>query len=821
MQNLAKTNLLTRAQTDTLVSGDFISFTDPVKKNSLGWQLQRVGLHLGVNLVLIFAIAIAMVSFAMMNSAFAQNVRPGTPSEETIADDLVKLAAATLIRPNDVNTGSLLLPSKKQGFYIEAPRLSSDVDININGPIARVSVTQRFENPSKGWLEGVYVFPLPEDSAVDTLKMRIGNRLIEGEVKVREEARQIYEQAKREGKKAALLEQQRDNLFTNAVANIGPGETVIINIEYQQTVRQDNGLFSLRYPMVVAPRYSPQPIIQSVDFSNNGNSGFGVIDPVPDRKKIEAPVLDPRKNALINPVTLTVHLAAGFPIGEMESPFHELISKEQDESTRILTLKNESVPADRDFELTWRAKGNAPNAALFAETVGEKNYVLAFVTPPEIDLDNLPKKDREVIFVIDNSGSMAGESMTQAKLALHDALARLQPSDKFNIVRFDDTFELVFHDAVPADRENKIIANEFVSRLEADGGTEMLPALKAALIDRNSNDTKRIRQVVFITDGAIGNERQLFDQIAQGRGRSRVFTVGIGSAPNSFFMNRAAEIGRGTFTHIGSTSQVKSRMGSFFAKLENPVMTGLSVQGNGAKLSEASPNPLPDLYKGEPIVIAAIVDNLTGKLEIQGDYAGQPWQVDMDMVQASKGHGIGKLWARRKIASLEAGRSYGGDYEAINKQVETVALAHHLVSSRTSLVAVDRKVTRPSGESVDTAKVPLTLPAGWDAEKWFDDKAMPAPSAPQKAMLKKVRSKAMLMYDVAPSKEGAALVAKMNRQSVNLPQAATPAERNIILGILLIIFASLGYIVMGMYGRMGNRIRRHEHSRPTFFDDDS
>jgi Ca-activated chloride channel family protein len=769
----------------------------PVEANLSLYRLRRTFLHLAVNLVAIFAIA--LVSFGAMSAA-------GAAFAQTVENPVYQ---ASYVRPNDMNMGALLLPSKKEGQYVEAPRLATDVDIQVNGPIARVSVIQRFENPSDGWVEGIYVFPLPEESAVDTLKMRVGDRLIEGIIKPREEARQIYEQAKSEGKKAALLEQQRDNLFTNAVANIGPGETVVINIEYQQTVRQDNGTFQLRFPMVVAPRYSPAPIIQSVDFSNNG-SGFGTVDPVPDRDKIEAPVLDPRENAKINPVTLTVHLAAGFPLGTIESPFHEMIVRSVDDNTSILSLKNDSVPADRDFELNWRSRGTVPNAALFHETVGGKNYVLAFVTPPEIDVSKLPKKDREVIFVIDNSGSMAGESMDQAKKALDEALSRLKSADKFNVVRFDDTYEVLFNDAVPANGENLDIARQFVARLEADGGTEMLPALQAALVDRNASDTERLRQVVFITDGAIGNEQQLFDAIASGKGRSRVFTIGIGSAPNSYFMNRAAEIGRGTFTQIGSLDQVQARMGSFFEKLENPVMTGLSVRGVGATLFEASPDPLPDLYKGEPIVVAAIADKLEGNLALSGNFAGQPWEVNMDLAKATSGEGIGKLWARRKIAALEAGLAYGADYDALNGEVEEVALAHHLVSSRTSLVAVDVKVTRPSGEAVTSTKVPLNLPAGWDAAKWFDDAA---PSAPQKAMLDTMRKQAMTLYAAAPSQEDAARIAQANRQTLLLPEGATPADRNILVGLLLMLMALLLAGLSKMYGSVGRRVRSEENRR--------
>ncbi|WP_075996138.1 marine proteobacterial sortase target protein [Salaquimonas pukyongi] len=776
-------------------------------------RVRLAAIHLIVNLTLIFAIALA--SFGLMSAAstaFAQAAASTTQAAGT-----APVIKAKFVRPNDMNTGALLLPSTRPGQYVEAPRLASDVDIAINGPIARVKVTQRFENPSDGWVEGVYVFPLPENSAVDTLRMRVGDRLIEGVIKVREEARRIYEDAKRDGRKAALLEQQRDNLFTNNIANIGPGETVIVYIEYQQTIRQDGGVFSLRFPMVVAPRYNPQPVIQMVDFDKRNGSGFGVVDPVPERGKIEAPVLDPRENAKINPVTLTVKLAAGFPLGAVENPYHDMISTSQDDETRILTLKNETVPADRDFELTWRASGDAPNAALFTEEVDGQHYLLAFLTPPRIAPAKLPKKDREVVFIIDNSGSMAGESIDQAKLALDDALSRLKPADTFNVVRFDDTFEVLFDDAVRADGENLAVARAFVRRLTADGGTEMLPALKAALVDRNAGDTQRVRQIVFITDGAIGNEQQLFDAIARQRGRSRVFTVGIGSAPNSFFMTRAAELGRGTFTHIGATGEVREKMGAFFAKLENPVLTGLSAQlaGRaevGAVLSEVSPDPLPDLYLGEPVVLAAIIDKPSGMLAIGGDFAGNPWQVNMDIAQAAKGEGIGKLWARRKIAALEAARSYGSDWEAVNREVEMVALAHRLVSSRTSLVAVDVKVTRPGGEPLASTQLPLNLPDGWDADKWFGgEEAVDAPG-PQKTFLQNFRKQATQLVAAAPTQEAAAKVARAN-QALSLPQTATPAERNMIIGLILMLLAVLSGAILRMYGRLGRKVRRADAAR--------
>lgn len=751
---------------------------------------------------MVILLGAAIVGFATLSVASA-----------TVNDAKGGMAqAASLVRPNNVNFGSLLLPSTEPGYFVEAPRLSTDVNIDINGPIGRVTVTQRFENPSDGWVEGVYVFPLPEMSAVDTLKMRVGNRLIEGVIKVREEARQIYEEAKREGRKAALLEQQRDNLFTNEVANIGPKETVVVQIEYQQTVRQDNGTYSVRFPMVVAPRYSPKPIIQMVDFNTeDGQGGFGVLDPVPDRETITAPMLDPLENAKINPVTLTVRLAAGFPLADVTSPYHRMTKRIQDSSTRILTLENGAVPADRDFVLRWSPDGEAPNAGLFYETVDDRKYILAFVTPPDLPQDSLPKIDREVIFVIDNSGSMAGESMNQAKRALEIAIERLAPADRFNVVRFDDTHEILFNSAQPADREYKRKAISFVSGLQAEGGTEMLPALELALQNSNEDDA-RIRQVIFITDGAIGNEQQLFDTISQRRGKSRVFTIGIGSAPNSYFMTRAAELGRGTFSHIGAIDEVKEKMGIFFTKLENPVMTGLSVRGIGDTISEATPDPLPDLYKGEPIVVTAIIDEsssqATGSLEFTGNFRGQRWSARMDVADAAKASGVAKVWARRKIASLEGGRSYGRDFASIDKSVEQIALTHHIVSSRTSLVAVDVEVTRPKDAPLDSRKMPLNLPAGWDADAWFDEPEQDPVPQQRKASLDRQRLQLVQMMAAAPTAEGARQLAKQNNAGLTLPQTATEADTKIQIGLLLLILSALSWLIYRMYRRTGEATQR-------------
>ena len=223
------------------------------------------------------------------------------------------------------------------------------------------------------------------------------------------------------------------------------------------------------------------------------------------------------------------------------------------------------------------------------------------------------------------------------------------------MVRFDDTMETLFDTAVDASSDNLAIAKHFVSRLDAQGGTEMLPALKAALQDATPEDATRLRQVVFLTDGSVGNEAQLFQEIADRRGRSRLFTVGIGSAPNSYFMTRAAELGRGTFTHIGSDAQVLERMSALFAKLEKPVMMGLKAEWPAGASVEAWPDPLPDLYAGEPVVLSAKIPSRQGRAHArQASFDGKPWTATLKLEDAVQGAGVAKLWARSKIASLEA-----------------------------------------------------------------------------------------------------------------------------------------------------------------------
>src|SRR6478736_1205682 len=691
-------------------------------------------------------------------------------------------AQPDFVRLGDARSGSLLLNT--EDGYANATRLGVAVDLTVSGPTIRARVTKIFRNPTQDWVEATYVYPLPAGGAVDMLKMVVGDRVIVGDIKERQQARVIYEQARATGRKAALTEQERPNIFTNSVANIGPGETVLVQIEYQEPVQQTGNEFSLRLPMVVGPRYNPAPVVQSVDFRPDGGGwGASKSDPVPDRDRISPEVLDPALNPPINPTSITVRLQAGFPLGEVKSHHHAIKTESPDSSSRIIKLAESVVPADRDFELTWKpAAEKAPSVGLFREHIGNSDYLLAFVTPPSVEQAQQKPLPREVIFVIDNSGSMGGVSIIQAKASLTYALGRLQPNDRFNVIRFDHTMDVLFPAAVPADREHVGRATSFVDALQANGGTEMVPAMRGALSD-NASDAGYVRQVVFLTDGAIGNEQQLFETINALRGRSRIFMVGIGSAPNTYLMSRAAELGRGTFTHIGSVEQVEERMRGLFAKLENPAVTNLTARFSDAA-ADVTPTAIPDLYRDEPLILAAKLDKLAGSVEIKGRIGDRPWVVTLPLTSAAEGKGLSKLWARRKIADAEVARTTRqASPDDADKTILALALEHQLVTRLTSLVAVDKTPSRPEGEPLKVTELPINLPAGWDFAKVFGERPQqPATPVEWRANAGEARVQVAALKKPAP-------VVTAAPDTVQLPKTATDAELRMIAGVILLIFS--------------------------------
>jgi Ca-activated chloride channel family protein len=606
------------------------------------------------------------------------------------------------------------------GEHLAAPLLHTDVELRVTGLVARARVTQRFANPTDLWLEGVYLFPLPELAAVDHLHMQIGERVVEGRIEERKRAEDRYRRARREGKKASLVAQQRANVFTTAVANIGPGEEVEVSIEYQETLRYDQGEVRLRFPMVVAPRYTPPGTDDGLRLALSGplhgiaggmprSSPRGSGLPNPSESSTAAPN-DPSLIADL-PVSLVVELEAGFPVDRLSSPSHPVHVESVGEAAYRVAFSSPTYPANRDFVLQWApAPEHDPTAVLFTEELDGEFYSLLLVLPPD-EGEFARRVEREIVFVIDTSGSMGGASIRQARQALRMALERLRPDERFNVIEFNSSARKLFPRSVSADPGAVAHALRHVAGLDANGGTEMRAALEAAL-DLDS-EVEGVRQVVFITDGSVGNEADLFAFIEEHLGRSRLFTVGIGSAPNGYFMKRAARFGRGTYTMIGSRDEVATRMGELFSKLERPALSDIEVHWNDAV--EAWPARVPDLYQGEPVVVVARIPRFVGDVIVSGSLGGEFWERRLPLEPGAPQSGIEKLWARRKIAALMDSLSAGADREQVREDVVTVALQHHLVSKYTSLVAVDVTPTRPRSAPGASASVPRHLPDGWIA----------------------------------------------------------------------------------------------------------
>ena len=616
--------------------------------------------------------------------------------------------------PHDVRHGTLLITGSDKESFAPAPTLHTKAHISITGLIARATVRQEFQNPGKNWVEGIYVFPLPETAAVDHLRMKIGKRVIEGIIKERAQAKKIYATAKKKGRKASLIEQERPNIFTTSVANIGPNETIIIEIEYQETVHYDQGQFSLRFPMVIGPRYIPgshESLHETV--SNLDGHGWAKnTNQVSDASRITPPVQHPQQGS-INPISLTVDLSPGFTTADVTSTYHKIRHLKNENEQHHISLKENAIPADRDFELKWSPQENTfPHSSLFIEQFKKKTYGLLMIIPPAQSFANQITLPRDVTFVIDTSGSMHGTSINQAKLALQLALTRLKPHDQFNIIQFNNETQALFSSSQPVTSRTIQRATEYVYSLVAEGGTEILPALQQAL--QSHENISRLRQVIFMTDGQIGNERQLFRSINQHLSKTRLFTVGIGSAPNSYFMRKAAKLGKGTFTYIGHAAEVKDKMDQLFRKLERPVLTDINIELPVSNDMEVEPEHIPDLYLGEPIMIAFRTSSLPEHIMMRGHIGSTPWSKSFYVKSGPERPGIAVNWARQKIASLMDRHIHGKEKDTVRQDVINVAIRHHLVSRYTSLIAVDVTPARQLGQTLSTHPIKTNLPSGQD-----------------------------------------------------------------------------------------------------------
>lgn len=606
----------------------------------------------------------------------------------------------------EVGTGELLL-SDAGGGRQPALLQNTDIDVRVNGPMARVSVTQQFKNPSDEFVEGVYVFPLPDDAAVHEMRMLIGQRRIQGEVQEKQEALRTYEKAREEGKRAGLVEQDRPNVFVTSVANIAPGETVEVEIHYSQVIERDGATFTLRVPLTITPRFeSPDPEHHHALDRVPAPDGSWHAGRFP-KSIAESAQATARMATATQHAALHARLNPGLPLEKLISPSHDIRTNRRDEQYDI-TLAEGRVPMDRDFVLTWQLEaGTESRAAFFTQTLADEHYGLLLMMPPSPS-EQRRSMPKEQLLIMDVSGSMQGARVEQARQSLLHAFRRLSPEDRFNVLAFNNDYQTLFDQPVQASPENIRKARAMVTSIRAGGGTEMLPVLRAAL-DMKATEGY-VRQILFVTDGAVSNERAVLNMVHHRLGQARFYPVGIGAAPNAFLMDRLAAFGRGLYTRIDDPGKVQIRMERLLDRIARPALTDVQVTLPDGVQGDFFPEKVPDLHLGEPVLITVKLNRMPQHVLVQGA-SPEPWSRRIELNGTEQHEGVAVLWARKHISALMSRLAQGEPEQTIRPQVLSTALKHQLVSRYTSFVAVDRTPARSREQALKREQISSRLPA--------------------------------------------------------------------------------------------------------------
>src|SRR6476661_4335413 len=635
-----------------------------------------------------------------------------------------------ILASNDVNCNGGRSPETRcpvGGLFVKTPNTTpeqvfplkqTEVKAKIAGNISRVEVVQKFENPFPESIEAVYVFPLPDEAAVDDMEIKIGSRTIKADIKRREEALEIYEQARKQGRSAGLLEQERDNIFTQSLANIKPGEKIEVTIRYTESLKFAGGDYEFVFPMVVGPRYI------------SGNSTGA--------DRINPPVLPPRTRSGHN-IAVSVEIDAGVAIGDVRSTSHQITTDRSGNIVRVQLANSDTIP-NKDLILRYRVAGENTRATVLTQSDQRGGHFATYLIPAlNYQTNQIVPKD--VVFLMDTSGSQQGEPLAKSQELMRRFIQGLNPNDTFTIIDFANTATALSTTPLANTAENRQRAINYIDKLQANGGTELLNGIQAVM-NFPAAARGRLRSAVLITDGYIGNENEVLALVQRSlKPGNRLYSFGVGSSVNRFLLNRLAEVGRGTSQVIRQDEPSASAVEKFFRQINSPVLTNIQIswEGMGEK-PEIYPIAAPDLFASEPLVLfGKKTDRAPGQLRIRGTLAGgtayeQILPVNFGQSGSSRQRestsvsatatdfgnpAVAQLWGRSRIKDL-MNQMFGGETKSLVEAVTNTALTYRLLSEYTAFVAVSEEVRVEPDGSRHRVQVPVELPQGVSYEGIFE-----------------------------------------------------------------------------------------------------
>lgn len=580
----------------------------------------------------------------------------------------------------------------------------------VSGFAARVKVTQVYVNPYDAVIEATYVFPLPERAAVTSMIMHLSDRDVVAEIKEKREAEEIYKQAVEAGHTAALMTQQRPNIFTQKVGNIPAGDKIEVELEYVDVLGYTEGVSAFVFPAVVGPRYIPGAPLPRTDLESCARCAD--TDRVADASAISPPVLRPDETSA-HRIDLELRVEPGLPIAELASPSHDLSVDRQGDDRAVVRIAEGDRAPNKDFILRIDLRGRRPGVSVLAHKNGGGNgYLTLSVQPPAFPraAGIVPK---DLFFVVDNSGSMHGKPIEACKELVRVALRGMNPDDRFTIMRFSDHVSALSRSPLENTPGNVERGLEFIDELGGMGGTEMLSGIRRAL--EGSVDAGRVRIVFFLTDGYIGNEEEILKAIREeNRAQARLFSLGVGSSVNRYLLTGMARIGRGQAQIMRYDEDPGPFVERFYRMVRNPVLTDVRISWGGLDVFEQTPAAVPDLFDARPLLVHARYGRAgSGTVTLGGRIGGQAfsWESRVDLPDQHDRPEVASLWARERIGEwMDAETRFP---EKHRDEITRLALEHSLMSKYTAFVAVDRQVQsrRPTQPLIPVSQR-LPLPDG-------------------------------------------------------------------------------------------------------------